>query len=86
MPVLRSRNRKKSNLKKHEAAHVPQVQDAKCPICGKLFLYDQLRGHLRYFSTGKHQAQNEHANYTPEQHKMLLENLKEQKKLGESSH
>lgn len=80
---------KKSNLTKHEAAHLPQVRDMKCPICEKLFLYDELRGHLRYFSTGRHHAKNEHAKYTPAEHKTILENLKEQKKLEwiyETSH
>lgn len=71
---------KKSNLTKHEESHFPQVRDFKCPICGKLFLYDELRGHLRYFATGRHQAKNEHAKYTPAHHQTLLQNLKEQKK------
>lgn len=73
---------KKSNLKSHQAVYckVKQVRDIKCPICDKLFLYDELRGHLRHFATGKHKAKNEHAKYTPDEHQMILEEVKKNKK------
>lgn len=73
---------KKDTLDKHEAAFciLEPVLDMKCFICEKLFTYDGLRGHLRYFATSKHSAKNSHAKYSPEDHQMLLEQLKQQKK------
>lgn len=69
---------KKYNLKKHEeTCQREPVREMKCPVCEKLFNYDGLRGHLRYFATGKHNAKNQHGKYTPLEHKMMLEKLKE---------
>lgn len=72
---------KSDNLKKHQVRMHGEIErDMKCVICEKLFLYDELRGHLRYYATGKHTSKNEHAAYTPDEHKQLLENLKQLKK------
>lgn len=70
---------KKSNLVKHEETSCQRepVRDMKCPVCKKPFNYDGLRGHLRYFATGKHGAKNEHKKYTPLEHEMMLQKLKE---------
>lgn len=72
---------KKHNLKKHEetACQRKQVREMKCPVCEKHFNYDGLRGHLRHFATGKHNAKNQHGKYTPLEHEMMLEKLKENK-------
>lgn len=72
---------KKSNLKKHEETSCQRkaVREMKCPVCKKQFDYDGLRGHLRYFATGKHNAKDQHSKYTPLEHEMMLEQLKEKK-------
>lgn len=72
---------KKSNLMQHKnAVHQQEsLQKMQCPVCEKQFTYDGLRGHLRHFSTGSHDAKNQHAKYTPLEHKMMLEKLKEHK-------
>lgn len=68
---------KKDNLVKHMVSCVSgKILDEKCPVCGKSFTYDGLRGHLRYFAIGKHITKNKHAQYTPQQHKTMLEHLK----------
>lgn len=80
-PDCRYKTNKKDNLKKHQVRKHGEIErDMKCVICDKLFLYDELRGHLRYYATGKHTAKNEHAKYTPDEHKKLLEDLKQLKK------
>lgn len=72
---------KKNNLIKHEAAfcRIEPIRDVRCQICEKKFTYDALRGHLRHYATGKYKPKNKHMNHTPEQHKMLLEQLKQLK-------
>lgn len=74
--------KKKYNLDKHESTShgVKPVRDIKCPICEKFFDYDGLRNHLNHFITGKFEAKKEHAMFTPMQHKMELEKLKQHKK------
>lgn len=74
--------KKKFNLDKHESTShgVKPVRDIKCPICEKFFDYDGLRNHLNHYITGKFEAKKEHAMFTPMQHKMELEKLKQHKK------
>lgn len=65
---------KKSNFDDHVAEDCIQKpeKNMKCPICDGLFTYRSLRHHLNYFSTGKYIPTKQHANYTPEQHRILL--------------
>lgn len=72
---------KKSNLKKHEEESCQRkpVREKMCPVCRKQFTYDGLRCHLRHFATAKHNAKNEHGKYTPREHQMMLQQLKEKK-------
>lgn len=82
-PDCNYQTNKKNNLEKHQACmHCEPVRNWKCAICEKMCNYDELRGHLRYYATGKHTAKKEHANYTPDEHKTLLDRLKQLKKIN----
>lgn len=52
-------------------------KDMKCPICPKMFTCRGLRLHLNHFATGKHKATKQHSKYTPQQHQILCNLLKE---------
>lgn len=72
---------KRYNLNKHESSSHGEkpARDMECHICKKLFDYDGLRNHLNHFATGKFEAKNEHSKFTPQQHKIELEKLKQNK-------
>lgn len=65
---------KKDNLVKHIVSCISmKVRDEICPVCEKSFTYDGLRGHLRYYAIGNYIAKTKHAQYTPQEHKTMLE-------------
>lgn len=73
---------KKSNFEFHFArCNKEPTNDLNCPICEKVYTYDTLRQHLRHFASGKHMATNKHhGSYTPAEHLIILNGLKELKK------
>lgn len=77
------KSNKKSNYDDHAAENCVQKPNKymKCPICASSFTYRTLRQHLGHYSKGKHIASNEHhAKYSPKDHQILLNSLKELKK------
>lgn len=71
---------KKSTLTSHHIFCLPNITRAlPCPVCKKSFTYDTLRTHLNHYATGKHKPMNGHENYSPIEHKVLLESIKVQR-------
>lgn len=74
---------KKSNYDDHveqDCVKEPE-KDMKCPICEKPGTYRDIRHHLNHFATGKHIPKKKHANYSPQQHQLLLDRLKRLNKM-----
>lgn len=73
---------KKSNFDYHFArCNKKPHNNLKCPIYGGVYTYDTLRQHLRHFASGKHITTNKHhGKYTPSDHLLVLNGLKELKK------
>lgn len=69
---------KKSSLDDHreESCINKPIKNMQCKICLKFFTYRSLRVHLNQYVSGKHKHRDEHAKYTPEQHKTLLDEHK----------
>lgn len=68
---------KKSTWTDHQDFCTPNPsKEIKCPICHKLFTYRRLMNHFNHFASGKHKAGDSHRNYTPIQHKMIIETIK----------
>lgn len=69
------------NLKTHRNEHCRngrnKVQkDIKCSVCGKFYTHNGLRSHLNNFVSGKHVARNGHQKFSPEEHKLMLLNIR----------
>lgn len=55
-------------------------KDVNCPICCQCFTYNNLRSHIRQYTIDSTKAKNGHQNYTPANHKELLERIKKERK------
>lgn len=51
-------------------------KNVECLICKKSFTYNGLRSHMKNFISGKHVARSSHGHFTPEEHKVMLDNIK----------
>lgn len=56
-------------------------REKNCPICCQEYTYNQLRYHLRRYLIDSSKATNGHANFTPEEHRKMLNKLKEERKI-----
>lgn len=76
---------KKSSIKDHENEFCTSSKEKIsknmiCPVCKKMFTYRGLRLHFNYYISGKHVAQNDHRNYSPQDHELMIaqhKNLKQ---------
>lgn len=73
---------KKSAYDDHKAENCVEKpeKNMKCAICGRWFTYRTLRHHLNYYATGRYKANGKHAEHTPSDHMILLEQHKQLKK------
>lgn len=69
---------KKSSPDDHQKEYciLKPTKDKMCPICHKMFTYRRLLGHMNYYTKSVHYAKNGHQNYSVEDHKKLLNDIK----------
>lgn len=74
----------KYNLETHRREHCKESiekndKNMKCPVCDQVYTYNGLRSHLNQFTgnkKGKHIARGEHSKVSPEDHKSILDEIK----------